>query len=293
MCFSSGHGRPGHAVSRRRPGRATASSARDRRDGWQAAGQARHTGQVGRRAVLPVPGCSVQLLLCVCVTRAVTLIAVDYCYKSLRSVSFCIAFGAWRTMAPVDYCYKSLRYVSICIALWSVTYDGRCGLFFNSLRYVSSCRALCSVTHAVTLACTDCLDNSQYMVYTNKLAFIIDLFLYRYKVSWQAADPKRPCTVHTQQYPFSIVRQGTHSHSPRDGFQNFCVADTTAPQAADVKEQDSSRRPGDSVASALLGLLASVLQCFATASPEVKESAASVQRMVDVLRCVDGLSKIQ
>lgn len=39
----------------------------------------------------------------------------------------------------------------------------------------------------------------------------------------------------------------------------------------------------DPLAAALLKVLATVLQCFATASPEEKEVAALVQRMVDLI----------
>ena len=41
--------------------------------------------------------------------------------------------------------------------------------------------------------------------------------------------------------------------------------------------------PPDPLAAALLKVLATVLQCFATASPEEKEVAALVQRMVDLI----------
>ena len=40
----------------------------------------------------------------------------------------------------------------------------------------------------------------------------------------------------------------------------------------------------DPLATALLKVLATVLQCFATASPEEKEVATLVQRMVDLIR---------
>ena len=61
--------------------------------------------------------------------------------------------------------------------------------------------------------------------------------------------------------------------------------------------QETSKKPGeketgssasncslpDPLATALLKLLATVLQCFATASPEEKEKATLVQRMVDLI----------
>ena len=44
----------------------------------------------------------------------------------------------------------------------------------------------------------------------------------------------------------------------------------------------------DPLATALLKVLATVLQCFATASPEEKEVATLVQRMGDLIRYVEA-----
>ena len=46
---------------------------------------------------------------------------------------------------------------------------------------------MCGVVNVMVQACTDCLETSQYMVYSNKLGSVVDLLVYQFKVS--------PCTV--------------------------------------------------------------------------------------------------
>lgn len=108
-------------------------------------------------------------------------------------------------------------------------------------------KALCSVANVLTLACGDCLDNCRYMVYTNKLSTLVDLLAYQMK-----------------------------NVSPSQG---------TSKKGTDKETENSAHKYSlpDPLATALLKALATVLQCFATASPEEKEVAALVQRMVDLI----------
>ncbi|PFX31793.1 S phase cyclin A-associated protein in the endoplasmic reticulum [Stylophora pistillata] len=108
-------------------------------------------------------------------------------------------------------------------------------------------KALCSVANVLTLACGDCLDNCRYMVYTNKLSTLVDLLAYQMK-----------------------------NVSPSQG---------SSKKGADKETENSAHKYSlpDPLATALLKALATVLQCFATASPEEKEVAALVQRMVDLI----------
>ncbi|XP_078369284.1 S phase cyclin A-associated protein in the endoplasmic reticulum-like isoform X2 [Oculina patagonica] len=108
-------------------------------------------------------------------------------------------------------------------------------------------KALCSVANVLTLACGDCLDNCRYMVCTNKLSSVVDLLAYQMK---------------------------------------------GVPSSQGSAKKGAEKEPGssainqslpDPLATALLKVLATVLQCFATASPEEKELATLVQRMVDLI----------
>lgn len=65
-----------------------------------------------------------------------------------------------------------------------------------------------------------------------------------------------------------------------------------APQSQGTSKKGAEKETGgsadnqsspDPLATALLKVLATVLQCFATASPEKKEVATLVQRMVDLI----------
>lgn len=68
----------------------------------------------------------------------------------------------------------------------------------------------------------------------------------------------------------------TQSVSPSQG---------TSKKGADKEAGSSATNYSlpDPLATALLNVLATVLQCFATASPEEKEVATLVQRMVDLI----------
>ena len=44
-------------------------------------------------------------------------------------------------------------------------------------------RPLCGVVNVMVQACGDCLETSQYMVYSNKLGSVVDLLVYQFKVS--------------------------------------------------------------------------------------------------------------
>lgn len=108
-------------------------------------------------------------------------------------------------------------------------------------------KTLCNVAHVMSLSCRECLDNCRYMVFTNKLSTVVDLLVFQMK------------GVFTSQ---------------------------NASKKSSEKEPGSSsliRSPSDPLATALLKVLATVLKCFATASPKETEVAALVQRMVDLI----------
>ena len=67
--------------------------------------------------------------------------------------------------------------------------------------------------------------------------------------------------------------------------QNVSPSQGTSKKGADKETENSAHKYSlpDPLATALLKALATVLQCFATASPEEKEVAALVQRMVDLI----------
>lgn len=108
-------------------------------------------------------------------------------------------------------------------------------------------KALCSVANVLTLACGDCLDNCRYMVYTNKLSTLVDLLAFQMK----NVSPSQGNT-----------KKGTDKETENNA-RNYSLPDP--------------------LATTLLKALATVLQCFATASPEEKEVATLVQRMVDLI----------
>lgn len=109
-------------------------------------------------------------------------------------------------------------------------------------------KALCNVANVMVLACGDCLDNCRYVVYTNKLSSVVDLLVHQMKgVSSSQENTKKP----SEKEPESSTT--------------------------------TNRSLPDPLATALLKVLATVLQCFATASPEEKEVAALAQRMVDLI----------
>lgn len=113
-------------------------------------------------------------------------------------------------------------------------------------------KALCSVANVMALACGDCLDNCRYMVYTNKLGSVVDLLAYQMKGVSSS--------------------QGTSKKSGE--------------KEKETASSSTNHSLPDPLATALLKVLATVLQCFATASPEEKEVATLVQRMVDLISYV-------
>lgn len=104
-------------------------------------------------------------------------------------------------------------------------------------------KPLCGVVNVMVQACTDCLETSQYMVYSNKLGSVVDLLVYQFKHLSSNGGEKKP---------------GEKDNSP-------------------------GRRTGDALAIALLNLLASVFQSFATSSGREKESSACMQRAYDLI----------
>ena len=71
-----------------------------------------------------------------------------------------------------------------------------------------------------------------------------------------------------------------------------CLSTQSVPSSQGASKKGTDKEPGssgvnqslpDPLATALLKVLATVLQCFATASPEEKELATLVQRMVDLI----------
>lgn len=77
-------------------------------------------------------------------------------------------------------------------------------------------------------------------------------------------------------------------------FENnmWCLSTQGVPQSHGTAKKGAEKETGsgavnqslpDPLATALLKVLATVLQCFATASPEEKEAATLVQRMVDLI----------
>lgn len=69
------------------------------------------------------------------------------------------------------------------------------------------------------------------------------------------------------------------------GTQNVSPSQGTTKKGADKETENNARNYSlpDPLATTLLKALATVLQCFATASPEEKEVATLVQRMVDLI----------
>ena len=69
------------------------------------------------------------------------------------------------------------------------------------------------------------------------------------------------------------------------GIQNVSPFQGTTKKGADKETENNARNYSlpDPLATTLLKALATVLQCFATASPEEKEVATLVQRMVDLI----------
>ena len=72
----------------------------------------------------------------------------------------------------------------------------------------------------------------------------------------------------------------------------WCLSTQGVPQSHSTPKKGAEKETGssdanqslpDPLATALLRVLATVLQCFATASPEEKEVATLVQRMVDLI----------
>ena len=72
----------------------------------------------------------------------------------------------------------------------------------------------------------------------------------------------------------------------------WCLFTQGVPQSHGTSKKGTEKETGssttnqslpDPLATALLKVLATVLQCFATASPEEKEVATLVQRMVDLV----------
>lgn len=70
--------------------------------------------------------------------------------------------------------------------------------------------------------------------------------------------------------------------------QGVSSSQDTSKKSGEKERETASSSPNlslpDPLATALLKVLATVLQCFATASPEEKEVATLVQRMVDLIR---------
>lgn len=70
--------------------------------------------------------------------------------------------------------------------------------------------------------------------------------------------------------------------------QNVSPSQGTSKKGAEKEKETGNNSAAnqslpDPLATALLKVLATVLQCFATASPEEKEVATPVQRMVDLI----------
>ena len=67
--------------------------------------------------------------------------------------------------------------------------------------------------------------------------------------------------------------------------QSFSSSQGTSKKSGEKDNGSSATNQSvpDPLATALLRVLAAVLQCFATASPEEKEVATLVQRMVDLI----------
>ncbi|XP_031548522.1 S phase cyclin A-associated protein in the endoplasmic reticulum-like [Actinia tenebrosa] len=127
---------------------------------------------------------------------------------------------------------------------------------------VISNRVLCHVIHASTQACLDCQETSQYMVFTNKLASAIDLLAYQ--------------------------------------LRNVCTKPPTPEtnkKTSDKETKDASpRRLGDTLVTALLGLLATVMDSLAQSPKDDKNSSSANQRNLDLVSyivCSDLIDDIR